>query len=221
MIRVSRLRRKLSTFFLKPLPLGRQEGVHVWQCLLSSMSMADRDGTLSLDELQRANQFHFPEDREHFVKCHGLLRSILNLYTKTDPSEITFGRGACGKPFITGSFLKFNLSHSKDRMLCAVTMRCEVGVDIEYIQPSFDWKPVARIFFTAAEIQTIKSFPENFQVQTFFRIWTRKEALAKALGIGLSQKMPTEEESSQWVVRNLSGMKDYAAAIAYEKTNPQ
>lgn len=211
----------LSFFNLSVVRRIFQSGkIHVWQFLLDSSEAEDFEALLSLEELEKASRFRFQQDRERFVKSHALLRCVLSFYSKIEPEKLAFGYGTHGKPFLSNPIEKpmnFNLSHSHNLVCCAITESGKIGMDIEHICPEFDFGAAMEIFFKESEIRAIKSLPENLQAQTFFRIWTRKEALGKALGVGLSQEI-TPEEESRWVVRNLTGMKDYAGAIAYEKT---
>src|SRR5207245_1715236 len=114
----------------------RSGEVHVWRVPLSENDPEQLGALLSRDEWIRAERFHFERDRARFICGRGLLRTILGRYLNTDPRDLTFVEGPYGKPELTGipSSLRFNLSHSDDLMLLAVTHARAVGVDLEMIR---------------------------------------------------------------------------------------
>ena len=87
--------------------------------------------------------------------------------------------------------LNFNLSHSHEAALVAVTLRRQIGVDIEYIKREFEWEEVAARFFAPGEVAGLRALPQEQQRRAFFTCWTRKEAYIKAKGGGLS--IPLQE----------------------------
>lgn len=97
------------------------------------------------------------------------------------PSELQFRRSPCGKPEAVNTSLHFNLSHSGNFVLCAVSEN-EIGADIEFLRPVSPKLP-ARIC-TEAE----KEYVGNDE-QLFLQVWTVKEALAKFYGKGLRLDM--------------------------------
>lgn len=88
-----------------------------------------------------------------------------------------------GKPYLPGDVF-FNLSHSGDYVVLAVAP-CEVGVDIERVTPYS--KSIANKCFTAAELEWLSEQACN---QAFFKLWTGKESVMKATGLGF--RMPPE-----------------------------
>src|SRR5687767_4989646 len=96
--------------------------VHLWRCEIGFARPEHRD-SLSPDEWIRAEQFHFPHDSERFVASRAQLRQILASYTHVLPREVTFRVDEHGKPELdsSDSMLRFNLSHSGDLLLLAVT----------------------------------------------------------------------------------------------------
>ena len=84
--------------------------------------------------------------------------------------------------------IRFNLSHSGEIALCAVTKGRDIGVDIEQIRPVSAWRQITASYFSARENQVLRSLAEDQVIQAFFQGWTRKEAYTKALGEGVSQR---------------------------------
>src|SRR5262249_38435202 len=91
---------------------------------------------LSPQERARADRFRFEKDRNAFTIARGLLRIILGSYLQTTPSAIEFTYGSRGKPSVVSARpIQFNLSHSGDLAVYAITEGYEVGADVEYIRP--------------------------------------------------------------------------------------
>jgi 4'-phosphopantetheinyl transferase len=82
--------------------------------------------------------------------------------------------------------LAFNLSVSWPTALFAFAEGHEVGVDIETIRPVDGASAIAQSHFTEREQAAAAQTPADVGRRAFLRIWTRKEALVKALGIGLA-----------------------------------
>lgn len=189
--------------------------VHVWRASLG-VDDAERDAlreALSPDELERAAAFRMPEPAHRFIVSRGILRRLLARYGSGDAGEIALTYGEEGKPAMEGGPLHFNVSHCGDTALYAFARHGPVGVDLEAIRP-IDAEAIARRFFTAGEHERLRSLGEPERVRAFFRYWTRKEAWAKARGVGLWQALKLdalELEGPQvgdgpgqgWTVRDL------------------
>src|SRR5262249_13387467 len=131
--------------------------VHVW---LVSIRLDDsQDGgffaLLSDDEKARAGRFVFRKDQRRFVTAHGALRLILGEYTGGDPRELSFAQGENGKPYLRPSAsagdVLFNLSHSGDYTLIALTKSLRVGVDIEGTRSNIEYLELSRKLFSPGE----------------------------------------------------------------------
>ncbi len=85
--------------------------------------------------------------------------------------------------------LRFNLSHSHDCALLALAQGREVGVDIEYARPLEDADLIATQFFSQAERDALFALPPEQKQAAFYRCWSRKEGVIKALGLGLSMPL--------------------------------
>jgi len=156
--------------------------------------------TLSSDETQRADRFHFIRDRNRFIASRSMLRHILARYLDCTPGEIRFAYQDGGKPQVAhpaslDGDLRFNLSHSADAAVYAISRGNEVGVDIELICPKVPWPEIAKTFFASGEIAKLYQLPSHLRTTAFFNCWTRKEAYVKARGDGLSHPLATFEVS--------------------------
>ena len=162
----------------------------VWRLSLDrdASEFARLHAFLSDDERERAARFHFERDRNRFAAGRGQLREVLGELLEIPPSAVRFTYGPQGKPALAHETdLRFNLSHSQDLALLAVTQNQEVGVDLEFIRPDLDPLEVAPSVFSPDECAVLESLPEEERIPAFYGYWTRKEAFIKALGIGFTR----------------------------------
>lgn len=182
---------------------------------------------LTGEELARAAKFLKPADADGFILGRGLLRRILADCLNAEPAELRFNRNAQGKPFLEDGKLDFNVSHSRDRLLIAVTAGRAVGIDIEFRRGGLNMASIAKRWFAPAEQEFFQTLgkPE----EGFFEIWAKKEAYVKALGIGIYKDLntfavplgekpffPNIGKNGQWFFQTLEIDPDYAAAIVSE-----
>ena len=171
--------------------LGLQE-VHVWRAslFLDHSRLKDLARLLSLDEKLRTEKFRAQETIDRFIAARGTLRWILANYLEEDPAAIRFRYCPHGKPAIyrqsVPHTLHFNLSHSEDFALYAITRNQRVGIDLERVVPLADQDDIARRFFSVREATVLAGLSIEDKARTFYTYWTRKEAYAKAIGLGLS-----------------------------------
>lgn len=144
---------------------------------------------LSTSELDRSDRFRAPQVRLQFVVARACLRILLGNLLNLPPHRVPITLSAYGKPETTeiGNPPFFNVAHSRDTILIALSGSGSVGVDLEYLDRDTDILEVARHSFTELELGQITQISNPFaQRQAFFRCWTRKEAVLKADGRGLS-----------------------------------
>lgn len=220
-------------------PVIWQNEVHVWRARLDTQWSWTLDEALSLDDRTRADRFRFESDRRRFCVARASLRLILGRYLKTKPGRLQLDTTEYGKPYFadakTSQGLRFNLSHSNQLALIAITRDREVGVDIEYMRSDFVTDEVATHFFSNSEVQAFCAVAPELKTQSFFNCWTRKEAYIKARGEGLYCPLdqfdvtvaPGEPlrllnsridsgEVARWVFNELHPEKGYAATLAVE-----
>ena len=166
--------------------------VHVWMASLDVPQPArDRyQQILSDEEKERAGRFVFEKDRAHFTVARGVLRSLLGAYLKIDPAAVAFEYGPYNKPCLHGTppgvDLSFNLAHSGDWALYAITCGDNIGVEVECIRKTIHCIDIAKRFFSRDEARQLQALPAEQRRQAFFNGWTRKEAFIKAIGMGLA-----------------------------------
>ncbi len=169
--------------------------VDVWRADLDAMANEGLSDLLCAQERERAARILGERNRALWVRSRGILRALLGRYVDRDPRELRFELGPHGKPALrkgTGSALglRFNLSHSGELMLVAVTAGRDVGVDVE----------------CARERHTAE----------FLRAWTMREATVKCLGTGLaSAANPSESDTSTevWTAELDGGPRAIAAVV--------
>jgi phosphopantetheinyl transferase len=144
---------------------------------------------LDPDERARAERFRFDADRERFVLGHGFLRETLATALELAPSEIRYGRGTHGKPFIEGHSAGFNFSDTKDSVLVGFTKGVDIGIDLETMNRRVDHDAVAGHYFTEEEVAILQALDGYPRKRRFLELWTRKEAVLKASGVGIMEDL--------------------------------
>lgn len=204
---------------LSDVPDLLESDVHVWWA--SSSAPPDRFlPLLSADERERADRLRFDEPRRQCIVSRGTLREILGAYVALDPGALRFEVGEHGKPALAGlaADLQFNVAHSGTVLLVAVALGRAVGVDVEQVLPDVAFGPMADRYFTQAERARVTG------ADTFFRIWTAKEAFLKARGTGFADGTqdfevsldPLRVEATEpgWALHELDVGQDCRAALA-------
>lgn len=161
--------------------------VHIWSAslLTNKFDITYFEAILSADERERAKNFRFLKDKKQFVVARYILRCLLSRYLGQSPGNIEFTYGISGKPAVSSQKqLYFNVSHSGDYALYAVTSFYEVGIDLEYIDKSLELEDMALHVFSPAEFVHWETLELEEKVNSFFTNWVCKEAFLKASGIG-------------------------------------
>lgn len=195
---------------------------------------------LSGDELARASSFVFDLHRNRYLAGRLALRTLLGRYLNVAPSDVRFGYSSFGKPELPGNSLRFNLAHSDDLAVIALTEQDRLGVDVERLRELPDAEGVARSVFSKRELDVFHALPDSSKTEGFFNCWTRKEAFVKAVGQGLSHPLdvfdvtlrPGEEarllelegsttRAGSWSLFDVSPMEGWAGAVAVERSEAE
>jgi 4'-phosphopantetheinyl transferase len=155
----------------------------------AAVELAGRN--LSVEERKCRDRFHFEADRRDFTIAHDLLRRGLSRRADVVPTEWRFATSDYGKPFIDSAdpelkALSFSLSYTRGYVACAITESAQVGIDVESIDHSQTSQRVADKFFSEEEASWLRQCPDDQRNTHFTELWTLKEALLKATGVGLS-----------------------------------
>jgi len=236
---------------------------HLWRVPLIQPPhcIEDLQATLSPDEHGRAERLINKKQRDRYIITRSALRQILARYLSLPASHIRFQYSEHGKPKIDfhsgqhgkqvkddqcheysasgkdlrGHTIQFNVSHSHDLAIIAVSTGHGVGVDVEYLhRPAImDRMKIAERMFSTAEKRALGSFPKSQRDRAFLACWTRKEAVIKALGTGLFHRLdrfdvsvdPDEparllgtrwesDDAPCWTMASLPVEPDYIGALA-------
>ncbi|HEX3615549.1 MAG TPA: 4'-phosphopantetheinyl transferase superfamily protein [Solirubrobacteraceae bacterium] len=187
---------------------------------------------LDAREKRRADRLHLELDRRRFVAAHTALRRELGERLEADPAELEFTRDPCsscggphGRPIVLrpgGSLarraeLHFSLSHSGSQGLLAIAPT-PVGVDIEALPEASMCQQLTALLHPREQVR-ILSAPEEAQRTLFTRLWCRKEAYLKGLGVGLAHDstegyISSLERTPGWHVTNIDAPAGFAGAVA-------
>ena len=135
---------------------------------------------LSPEEIKRSGFFLKEHDTRRFIATRLAIRKIISEYTGTMPQSVIFNQTANKKPSTAG--IEFNISHNGHYIMIAVSEN-PIGIDVEQIDHPVDVAQLIPYCFDTAEKEFIASSKD--QKESFFALWTRKEALLKATGEGL------------------------------------
>lgn len=217
------------------LPFLEPGDVHLWSADLDALDPTDLRLPLDAAEHSRAAAFRFARDAHRFRTAMWMRRSILGRYLGKEPDDIRFCTGPYGRPeFDLSDFpcrLRFNASHSGGVSILALTLDNPIGVDLEIPRPLPDLIMMARATFHPSEWRAIVAMGDPADREAaFYRCWTRKEAIAKGVGLGLNlpfdrfsvETTPVEAPAitaiepgldleSSWNLRDFSATHVYAA----------
>lgn len=221
-----------------PLPIGF---VRVWHVGLDGApeTVEALRRWLSPDERERATRFRLDFLQRRFVMARGRLRQLLGQVLNRPPAALQFTYGPKGKPALAepAGPIEFNLSHSHECAVVAVTAGRQIGVDIEWLDRRLTtFRELAQRYFAPEENAALERLPPSEQWPAFFRCWTRKEAMLKATGTGLTFPLnrlvvtlsatDCRLESydgdpfaaAAWTLSSLAPPSGYVAALALEGT---
>lgn len=224
------------------LPILRRDEIHVWIVPVIARGPADVNGieALAPTERVRASLFRSEVDGACFMERRAALRTILARYLEIAPRDVEFTVDEFGKPSVIvpdgSAELSFNASHSGTVAAIAITRLGRIGIDIERLRPLPEAESIAARFFTANEAVALAALSSEDRVNGFFNAWTRKEAVVKALGAGLSIRLDSFEVSlrpreppailrsdipdadpKRWTLHQLEPAAGYVGALAVDR----
>ena len=189
---------------------------------------------LSVQEKTKANNYYTEYLSNKYIISHGILRYILSFYTKQYPQKIEFNYSEYGKPFLNNSNIQFNMSHSHNMISYMIALNYRVGIDIELHDKNLNIEELAGYVLTPEEHKYLSSLKPRDKLSFFYTLWTKKEALVKAIGQGLSYPINTievmrllpgkgillndmnNELSQQWYCYEIEVPENYSGAIGIE-----
>jgi 4'-phosphopantetheinyl transferase len=176
---------------------------HAYYCRTQSLDAHHADAALQLlsaDERRRCGWLSRDTDRRDFVAAHALLRTALAEHTHVPPALLAFERDALGRPLLVwgdphSSPPSFSLSHTSGLVACVIaSAHTTSGIDVEAIDHCLDVVALAAHVCSADELSALHACPAAARPERFFGLWTLKEALVKAQGVGLRGMSQTSFE---------------------------
>ncbi|MFP6584270.1 MAG: 4'-phosphopantetheinyl transferase superfamily protein [Candidatus Hydrogenedentota bacterium] len=171
--------------------------VHLYRFELdaSPSLVSNLETLLATEEHTRAHRFLRDIHRIRFTLARGALRCLLGRILDASPDSIEFTYGDQGKPALDAKFdghdISFNVSHSDNFAVIAITRTQAIGIDIEMFKYERELEKLAKHYFSPNEVDSLLSLPEMKQEAGFYRCWSSKEALMKVSGLGLSLGLNT------------------------------
>jgi 4'-phosphopantetheinyl transferase len=164
--------------------------VQLWRVDLDVRAEVEEEfhSELSAKEIQKAGDIASPSLRRRYIIARGTLRELVGSLLDERPRSIPIDAGPSGKPHIVGTEhgLHFNVSHSGDLAMICIADCGEVGVDVETVRHVPAAIAIAKRRFAPAEARFVEQDGLAGADGRFLLCWTRKEALVKAMGTGMS-----------------------------------
>lgn len=166
-----------------PLYLPPNE-IHLWLVRLDRLRVNAGQTVLSCEEIDRLNRATSVNRRLELSAGRISLRHILSWYLDCHASDVPLLKDSKGRPFIEDRRIEFNVSHSQLWMLAGISSSVHLGVDLE-VPRQRDLSLLEKKIFSQAEVEGWKVKSCDERVSYFYDVWTKKEAAAKLLGLGL------------------------------------
>ena len=215
----------------------RDHEVRIWNKPLTDSALSDLD-SLNDDERDRAARFMNERARNEFIQARAFLRRLLESCGAGPAKQIAFSHSANGKPELARAEtpLQFNVSHTRELAVFAVTRSHPVGVDVEWLGATREAEGIVASRFAPEEQAEFAGLPEAMKQRGFLQGWTRKEAFIKALGRGLGYDLASfaitlvgparllrvaadAGHVSDWTLADLPLSPNHCAAVAVRGAN--
>ena len=210
--------------------------IHVWHTSAGQWknNLNELDSVLSQEEISRKGKLISQNRQEDYIISRGVLRSILAQYLEVAAENVPLKTYPNGKPYLPGSNLNFNLSHSEGLFLYGFVLDVPIGVDLQQVYPISNINTIIKNYFSPYEQQILATEKKTRLKDLFFRIWTAKEAYLKGTGEGFQRPAnsfsicnktngllnfelredTTAPNNVGWNIRELHLAGDYKAAVA-------
>lgn len=162
--------------------------VNVWRIPASQAPTARAQSWLSAAERERARRFHRVQDRNRFLAVRAAARKVLGEKLGVRPERLEFVESSTGKPSVRSGVppvIEFNVAHSGDLGLLAVSMAGPVGVDVESVVHAIRHVEAIEPFLGEDERRAVAVLPQRAKDRFLLESWVMREAMVKAMGVGL------------------------------------
>jgi len=146
---------------------------------------------LNDSELSQLKNLSHAVNKNQWIATRAVLRLLLEPVIAIAAKEISFFKNTYGKPYIatdSSRHIEFNLSHSHQLGVIALSRKLPVGIDIQLARQSTDIIAFSKRFFSTEEANYLSQLSPKKQRLSFNHLWTRKEALFKAVGKGITME---------------------------------
>lgn len=193
-------------------------------------------------DLKSATRFYKLSDQIRAISTKYILKKIISYYLKLDHNLIQFFYNEFSKPFICCEInsisLQFNISHAGEFIALAFTCGAQIGIDIELYDCYFDQHSLAHHVFSIQELSKWQILSDQEKLDSFYHVWSCKEAILKGIGIGLAH-MPNnisvticpnippailnfkdckyEDDLNAWSIQKFNIQSNYSAIYAVRK----
>lgn len=143
--------------------------------------------SLSEAERLRATRLRNAAKQRQQLRSRSCLRTILAAYLHLTPEAIPLREASSGKPYLEAAGWHFNLAHSGAWGCLAICSDGPLGVDLERIDPRLDHERLVSRFYPSWKASPAAAISPARRRRSFYRHWTRYEALGKRDAVGLSR----------------------------------
>jgi 4'-phosphopantetheinyl transferase len=168
-----------------------EDYVEIWKINLCQLIKEEyiRD-SLSEDEKKRSEKLLNDDKRRKFLASRFALRTIISRYTGASEKDVRFNYSEEGKPYLdtllSDRDIEFNLSHSGNFMIIALSKSLPVGIDLEMIVSMHAKGQIISQYFSSGDAVFYQRLPVYQRQCIFYQLWTLKESFSKAHGMGFS-----------------------------------
>jgi len=219
-----------SLDFLDNLPMLVEGDVHIWSFTFASLGQhleALQDFFSEYEQCRLKSIRHEPY-KNQYIASRGLLRYLLSFYTSIPAHNLCILPTKTGKPELDPhqnlKKIHFNVSHSGEYLLIAFSQGAPIGVDIEYVNDRTDIDSLIPSICSTQEQYDLNIASSAIATRDyFFYLWTRKEALLKNTGEGITVDLSdhdvtlaSEKQHPHIVLRSIRAGKGYWMSMAKE-----
>lgn len=186
---------------------------------------------LSSEEIMRSKQFRNKIDSDRFIVGRAMVKHTAAKVLNKDFESLEISYSETNKPVFENEInFQFNLSHSGDYVVLAICKRCDIGIDIEYCNNDFRFRPI--LDYCMSQKEQFVIIQDQNPLNAFLMYWTRKEAILKGTGIGVLDRLNTFSclnginlipgfltgIASQWMIRSFYIDKNYIVSVAHDSS---
>jgi 4'-phosphopantetheinyl transferase len=163
---------------------AHEASVLVFDTTAFASDLAAAGDLLDRKERTRAARFHYQSDRATYTLAHAVWRIAIGQCIDKAPDAVPLAATDEGKPHLPGVAFSTSLSHSGSMVALSVSTAATIGVDIEVLPAKVDLDALVPMFCTRREAMEVHGLRPACRTRRLMELWTRKEALLKAFGVG-------------------------------------